>query len=100
MFQVNFIIFSLIFLFFLDENKEKEIYFEYIAKNFVRKINKFYYKNTEENNMKFIIDNYGNGNKIQSNVRINLEDRIDVGNMYTYPQRKKVRKFIKFFSIG
>ena len=72
--------------------ESKEVFIEYVAKNFVRKMNKFYYKNTEENNMKFIIDNYGGGNKIETSVKIHLEDKIDVGNLYTYPQRKKVNK--------
>ena len=40
--------------------------------------------------MKFIIDNYGSGNKIESTVRFHIEDKIDLGNLYTYPQRKKV----------
>merc|ERR1712032_302596 len=40
--------------------------------------------------MKFIVDNYGGGNKIETSVKIHLEDKIDLGNLYTYPQRKKV----------
>ena len=56
----------------------------------MRKINKFYYKNTEENNMNFIIDNYGSENKIESTVKINIEDRIDTMNLFTYPQKHNV----------
>jgi hypothetical protein len=74
-----------------EKNKEKTIYFEYIAKNFVRKINNFSHRDTEENNMKYVIDNYGSENNIESTLKINFEDKIDIINMNTYPYRKNVK---------
>lgn len=51
--------------------------------------------------MKFIIDNYDSGNKVESTLKINLEDKVDLTNLYTYPQRNKVEKhnFTTFTTI-
>lgn len=45
--------------------------------------------------MKFIVDNYGSENEIESSLKVNFEDKIDLGNLYTYPQKHKVN--FKFY---